>query len=368
MTELFGPEFLERGGLVVILIGLGSLVALTVFLLRLFTLRRSKVLPRKLTVQVRDLVVREQLPDALTLCRMDDSPLARVYLAGLRQAGKPRAEIKEFLLEVGRHEAARMNAGLGVLETVAVVSPLLGLLGTVWGMILAFDVVAQKGALGDTKLLANGIATALLTTMAGLSVAIPSYIFYHYFRSKSDRMIVEIEETASHVVAALKGTPILIDYLEAFRARNDVDLKLVLTGSGDFPLPPALVDHIIDVGFVSATEKLEAMAGALAFCHPSVNESLGIVLLEAWLAGTPGIVHAKGEVLRYQCESSNGGLWFKTYPEFEEAVLLLLNNPDARRALGQAGREYVLREYAWETVEQRMLEALEGACPVITDH
>ncbi len=166
----------------------------------------------------------------------------------------------------------------------------------------------------------------------------------------------------------LKGTPILVDYLEAFRARNDVDLKLVLTGSGEFPLPPSLVDHIVDVGFVSATEKLEAMAGALAFCHPSVNESLGIVLLEAWLAGTPGIVHAKGEVLRYQCESSNGGLWFKTYPEFEEAVILLLHNPSTRHALGQAGREYVLREYSWGTVEQRMLAALDAVGSVSSDH
>ncbi len=159
----------------------------------------------------------------------------------------------------------------------------------------------------------------------------------------------------------LKGTPILIDYLEAFRARNNIDLKLVLTGSGEFPLPPSLVDHIVDVGFVSATEKLEAMAGAVAFCHPSVNESLGIVLLESWLAGTPGIVHAKGEVLRYQCESSNGGLWFRTFPEFEEAVLLMLNDPDTRRAMGQAGREYVLREYSWESVAKRLIDSLDCA-------
>ena len=159
----------------------------------------------------------------------------------------------------------------------------------------------------------------------------------------------------------LKGTPILVDYLEAFRARNAVDLKLVMTGSGDIPIPPDLAPHVIDVGFVTETEKFEAMAGALAFCHPSVNESLGIVLLEAWLAGTPGIVHAHGEVLRFQCERSNGGLWFQTYPEFEEALQLLLSRPDTRRALGQAGRAYVLREYAWEAVEKRMLEALDAA-------
>lgn len=159
----------------------------------------------------------------------------------------------------------------------------------------------------------------------------------------------------------LKGTPILIDYLDTFRARNEIPLKLVLTGSGEFPLPASLADAIIDVGFVSPTEKLEAMAGALTFCHPSVNESLGIVLLEAWLTGTPGLVHAHGEVLRYQCESSNGGLWFKTYPEFEEAVLLLLNRPATRTAMGQAGRQYVLQQYAWDRVAKRLLESLDRA-------
>jgi glycosyltransferase involved in cell wall biosynthesis len=159
----------------------------------------------------------------------------------------------------------------------------------------------------------------------------------------------------------LKGTPILIDYLEAFRARNPIDLKLVMTGSGDVPIPLGLEPHFIDVGFVSETEKFEAMAGALAFCHPSVNESLGIVLLEAWMAGTPGLVHAKGEVLRFQCERSNGGIWFKIFPEFEEAVLRLLNHPELRRALGQAGRAYVLREYGWEAVERRMMTLLDRA-------
>ena len=157
----------------------------------------------------------------------------------------------------------------------------------------------------------------------------------------------------------LKGTPILIDYLQAFRARNDSDLKLVMTGSGEVPIPPELAPHVIDVGFVPKTEKFEAMAGALAFCHPSVNESLGIVLLEAWLAGTPGLVHAQSDVLRFQCERSNGGLWFLTYPEFEEAVLLLLNTPETRRLLGQAGRAYVLKEYAWESVEERLMDALD---------
>jgi glycosyltransferase involved in cell wall biosynthesis len=102
------------------------------------------------------------------------------------------------------------------------------------------------------------------------------------------------------------------------------------------------------------------MAGAVAFVHPSVNESFGIVLLEAWLAGTPGLVHARSAVLRWQCAQSNGGLWFRHYPDFEEALLRLLDDPPLRHALGAAGRAYVRRTYAWPAVEQRLFAALDA--------
>ena len=101
------------------------------------------------------------------------------------------------------------------------------------------------------------------------------------------------------------------------------------------------------------------LAGAVAFVHPSVNESLGIVLLEAWLARTPCLVHARGVVLRDQCRRSGGGLWFKSYAQFEEEVLLLLDDGITRNALAESGRAFVLREYAWSAVEKRMMEALD---------
>jgi glycosyltransferase involved in cell wall biosynthesis len=159
----------------------------------------------------------------------------------------------------------------------------------------------------------------------------------------------------------LKGTPLLLDYLDAFRSRTGVDVKLVLTGSGPFDPPAALAPHVHDLGFVSEQEKHEVMADALAFVHPSVNESLGIVLLEAWLAGTPGLVHGGSDVLRWQCEHSNGGLWFRAYPEFEECLLLLLRDENTRQAMGEAGRHYVLGAYTWDAVEQRMFAALKAA-------
>lgn len=155
----------------------------------------------------------------------------------------------------------------------------------------------------------------------------------------------------------LKGTPLLIDYVDTFRQRTGRDVRLVLTGSGAVELPPSLREATVDLGFVSEQEKREAMAGAVAFCHPSVNESLSIVLIEAWLARTPALVHAKGEVLCSQCRSSQGGLWFKDYPEFEEALTLYLDNPALRAALGRNGRDFAIRTYAPEAVLARFLEA-----------
>jgi glycosyltransferase involved in cell wall biosynthesis len=156
----------------------------------------------------------------------------------------------------------------------------------------------------------------------------------------------------------MKGTPLLLDYLDAFRSRTGRDVKLVFTGSGPYQTPAGLEGHVHDLGFVGEQDKRDAMAGALAFCHPSLHESLSIVLLEAWLAGTPALVHAAGEVLQYQCRTSGGGLWFRSYPEFESELLLLLDRCDLRAQLAAAGRAFVLREYRWDAVLQRFFGAI----------
>lgn len=156
----------------------------------------------------------------------------------------------------------------------------------------------------------------------------------------------------------LKGTPLLVDYLRTFRERTQHDIRLVFTGSGPINAPPECDPYIRDLGFVSETEKQEAMAGALAFIHPSTNESLGIVLLEAWLARTPALVHAQGAVLRWQCEQSGGGLWFRHYPDFEEELSMLLDQPDLRQRMGAAGRHYVEQAYSWPAVDDRFFAAL----------
>ena len=156
----------------------------------------------------------------------------------------------------------------------------------------------------------------------------------------------------------LKGTPLLLDYIDLYRRRTGRDVRLVLTGSGPIDVPKTLEGGVLDLGFVSEEEKREAMAGAAVFCHPSVNESLSIVLIEAWLARTPALVHSNGAVLRDQCRRARGGLWFHNYPDFEEELTYLLDHPDVRRAMAESGRDYAIRTYSPAAVTQRFLKAL----------
>ncbi len=156
----------------------------------------------------------------------------------------------------------------------------------------------------------------------------------------------------------LKGTPLLVDYFNTFRKRTSMDLQLILTGAGEVDITAAASEHVRDLGFVSEEDKQAAMTEAIAFCHPSVNESLGIVLLEAWIARTPALVHARSPVLVDQCRSSGAGLWFSFYPEFEEELKLLVEDRDLNMKLGETGRQYVLDEYSWDKVGLRLKSAL----------
>ncbi|WFB36538.1 glycosyltransferase family 4 protein [Kiritimatiellota bacterium B12222] len=156
-----------------------------------------------------------------------------------------------------------------------------------------------------------------------------------------------------------KNTPLLLDYMHSYIERRQGAVMLVLTGSGDVPVPEKLRPHLFNAGFVSEQEKHDAMAGAVAFIHPSTNESFGIVLLEAWLAKTPAIVHARGEVLRWQCEQAEAGLWFRYYPEFEAMLDRLLEDQNLNQRLGQNGRHYVLNTYGREAIAERLFSVLE---------
>jgi biopolymer transport protein ExbB len=196
MSELWA--FLRQGGVLMIPILVFSVVALMVFMERLWALRVHQIIPRDFVALIRRKVQEDRVPEALTLCEGNDSTTSLVLASGLRHVGHARDVIKEAFEEVGRIEITHLGRLIEVLGTIAAVAPLLGLLGTVVGMIEAFRaVVSEAGTQGgpvDPGTLANGIWAALLTTAAGLSAAIPAFLGYKYLLARVDRLAIELEE------------------------------------------------------------------------------------------------------------------------------------------------------------------------------
>ncbi|MFB0507554.1 MAG: MotA/TolQ/ExbB proton channel family protein [Thermodesulfobacteriota bacterium] len=197
-------DFVVKGGVLMIPIALCSIIALAIFLERLWSLRRSRVIPRDFLIEIEDLIRREKIPEAITRCRKDNSSMANIIVAGIRNFGKRREIVKESIEEIGRREAATLERYINVVGTIAAIAPLLGLLGTVFGMIKAFNVISIQGV-GNPSSLAGGISEALITTAAGLVVAIPTFVLYRYLANKADALIVEMEEHSIRMVDLLKG-------------------------------------------------------------------------------------------------------------------------------------------------------------------
>ncbi|GAB4284668.1 MAG: MotA/TolQ/ExbB proton channel family protein [Deferrisomatales bacterium] len=197
-------EYVIKGGVLMFPILACSVVGLAVFFERAWTLRTARNIPRDLLRRAEDMVRRDQIEEAMALCRRSHTPMGRVVLAALKNAGLGREAVKEAVEEVGRREAAQLERYVGVLGTVANVSPLLGLLGTVSGMIKAFTVISVQGV-GNPASLAGGISEALITTAAGLTVAIPAFVGYRYFLGKVDRLVLELEQHAIHFVDLVKS-------------------------------------------------------------------------------------------------------------------------------------------------------------------
>ncbi len=196
---MFLVELLEKGGLLIAPIGLCSVVALGVFLERLWRLKRQRVMPERFISQIEGLVAEQRASDALLLCQNSQNPMAHIMGAALRYVDADRGRIKEAVEEVGRRESAMLERHIEIIGTCAAITPLLGLLGTVTGMMDVFRQVEQFG-LGDPSVFASGIWQALITTAVGLSVAIPSYIFYKYLQGRVDTLIVEMEDRSLRLV------------------------------------------------------------------------------------------------------------------------------------------------------------------------
>ncbi|MFQ6672064.1 MAG: MotA/TolQ/ExbB proton channel family protein [Candidatus Tectimicrobiota bacterium] len=194
---------LIKGGILMVPIGLCSVLALAIVLERLFVLRHPRVVSPEVLRRVETCLREGDTSEALLLCRRQSSAITRILHVGIANHHKPKSEIKEVIEDAGRHEVPSLERYLGVLGTIASISPLLGLLGTVTGMIKVFNVIAVRGV-GHPGALAGGISEALITTAAGLAVAIPSLVFYNYFVTKADGLIIEMEKASLRMLDILK--------------------------------------------------------------------------------------------------------------------------------------------------------------------
>ncbi|MGE0030267.1 MAG: MotA/TolQ/ExbB proton channel family protein [Steroidobacteraceae bacterium] len=194
-------EIIIAGGPVMWPILLCSVLAAAIMLERLWTLQRKRVIPRELTDRVWKLVETRTLNDRHIEALSRNSPLGRVLAAGLTNRHQGREIMKEVIEDTGRHVVHELERFLNALGTIAAISPLLGLLGTVTGMIQAFEAITSEGV-GDPRVLSGGIGEALITTAAGLIVAIPALIGYRYLRGLVDFLVVEMEKEAMKLVQA----------------------------------------------------------------------------------------------------------------------------------------------------------------------
>ncbi len=195
-------ELVKSGGWLMLPIILCSIASLSIIAERFWSLRRERVLPRHLVATVWNAVKQNQLDrkDIETIGKQ--SALGKILAAGLLNRDQSRERIKESIEERGREVVHELERYLDTLGTIAAVSPLLGLLGTVIGMIHVFTAITTHGV-GNPGALANGISQAMITTAAGLSVAIVSLVFYRYFRRRVDSIVVEMEREAIKMVDVL---------------------------------------------------------------------------------------------------------------------------------------------------------------------
>jgi biopolymer transport protein ExbB len=195
-------EMVKAGGWLMLPIILCSVIACAIIIERLWTLQPQRVLPGDLVRQVWDWISRNQLNQDHLRALRENSPLGQILAAGLANRHRDREIMKESIEDTGRHVVHEMQRYLNTLGTIAAVTPLLGLLGTVIGMIKVFAAITAQGV-GDPSVLAGGISEALITTAAGLSVAIPALMAYRYLRSRIDALVVRMEKEAMALLEAL---------------------------------------------------------------------------------------------------------------------------------------------------------------------
>jgi biopolymer transport protein ExbB len=197
-------ELLRAGGWIMIPLGLMSIVSIAIIAERFWALRRSAVLPPALAPQVKNYARTHRLEPAQLAELADSSPLGAVFAAVLANRARSRDVIRQKVEDAGRRVVHELHRFLNGLGTIAIIAPLMGLLGTVFGLIKMFLVITGSG-IGDANKLAGGIGEALIATASGLVVAIIAYIFHRFLRGKIQDLAIELEHEANELIDALEA-------------------------------------------------------------------------------------------------------------------------------------------------------------------
>ncbi len=195
-------EMVQAGGWLMFPIILCSIIAAAICIERFWTLRTNQIAPRNLLAQVWNSIKSNEMDARRVRELRNGSPLGQILAAGINSHRRGRESMKENIEEVAGHVVHDLERYLNTLGTVAAISPLLGLLGTVIGMIKVFSAIRLEGT-GNAAILAGGISEALITTAAGLTVAIPSLFFYRYFQRRVDELVINMEQEALKLVEVL---------------------------------------------------------------------------------------------------------------------------------------------------------------------
>jgi biopolymer transport protein ExbB len=197
-------DFVMQGGVIMVPIILCSVLAIGIIFERLVNLRRKRFLPYELLSRIETFLQEQKIPEATTLCKRHESPMTRILLVAILNYDRSKPEIKEMIEDQGRQEVPVLERNLTTLGTIASISPFLGLLGTVVGLLKVFEAIAQAGGVTNAAVLSEGIHNALITTVGGLCVAIPALVAYNYFARKAEGLILEIERVSLRLLNILK--------------------------------------------------------------------------------------------------------------------------------------------------------------------
>ncbi len=199
----FITGILDKGGVLIYPLILLLVWGLVLIVLKAFDLRRSKVINVEAIEKLESLLLKKKIPEATVYCKQNSLPMTRIILTGVVNFEKSEAELKETLEQAGRQEIPLIRRHLTALGTIASVAPLLGLLGTVIGMISVFESISEAATVNATAL-AGGISEALVTTAFGMVIAMPTLAFYNFYIARVQNLIIEMEKISLHMVAVLK--------------------------------------------------------------------------------------------------------------------------------------------------------------------